>query len=113
MDSGPIRVEIELGDCETGGNVDDAAVLKYPFVTNGLGAPKGLSVWEQIVWSEALSHPYERTEARVSDEIIAALKFEAEHTSEELDDFRESRLGFWEGVAEGLKGAQRQWAAGG
>ena len=66
--------------------------LKFPFVPQGLGAPTGLSALEHCRWAQKQDHPdaIRLQDTVVDDDVREAMEFERCHSSDEIDEFRQS-----------------------
>ena len=83
-----------------------------PFVQNGDGQPKGLSVREQVEWMKQATHPLDYSNITVDDDLAAAVKFEIENTPEFIDSVRLNVLDHWIARAQALEGEHMEWIAG-
>ena len=65
-----------------------------PFIPRGQGAPQGLTLEEHVSWAKLQTHPdlTKMEDMEVDEDLRVAVKFEVEHTAEEIDCYREHRL---------------------
>ena len=70
----------------------DCPDIKQPFVVRGGGAPTGLSESEHVYWGLTISHPLQRVEETVDDDLLEALDFECSGDPAELDAYRQAKV---------------------
>eukprot|EP00972_Heterocapsa_arctica_P107411 15820862-Heterocapsa_arctica.AAC.1 len=90
---------------------EPAADVLDPFVWRGLGAPKGLSEQEHVVWASGLRQPCVEEGVQLDDDLKDALRYEVGNEPEAIYEFRASVMEYWTSRAEALKGEQAEWAA--
>ena len=66
--------------------------LDGPLVLNGLGAPKGLSVWEHVLFGVRFTHLDAEHQELLPRRVLDAINFEIRHDSEFIDAFRSLEL---------------------
>ena len=59
-----------------------------------MNAPQGLTLEEHVAWSKLQTHPdlTKMEDMEVDDDLRVAVNFEADHTVEEIDCYREQML---------------------
>ena len=77
--------------------------VQAPFVQDGLGAPKGLTQMEHVLWATKLDYPLAGVGESIDEELLGTLEFDAECSVKEIDEFRSQMIANWVAQAEELK----------
>ena len=101
--------ESALLDVEASEADDCAPDITNPFVQDGFGQPKGLSVEEQVAWQLRQPHPMHLCEANIAGDLRMALDFEVGKAPSDIDAFRASVLAHWAERARELEPERRRW----
>ena len=80
-----------------------------PYVPHGLGAPKGLSVWEHVLFGVRFPHPDDEHQELLPQRALDAVNFELLHGSEFIDAFRSLELERLRHSARDLQRHRDQW----
>jgi hypothetical protein len=83
-----------------------------PFVSHGLGAPKGLSVFEHVVYACSVPHPFISARADLPDDLLYALDFVCNNNPGQVDLLRGERLHRLTMMATELEAQRQEWARG-
>ena len=80
-----------------------------PYVPHGLGAPKGLSVWEHVLFGVRFAQPDDEHQELLPQRALDAVNFELLHGSEFIDAFRSLELERLRHSARDLQRHRDQW----
>jgi hypothetical protein len=106
----PIRLQqcVLDGSDESQGSPVECGSLRDPWVPRGLGALKGLEPLEQVAWALHVEHPSSKQQ-QSRPELCAALQYELDNTSEEIDEFRSGLIFEVLRAAESMRAEQIAW----
>ena len=101
-------VEALLQQAKEADQVHDG--VAHDLVPNGMGARLGLEPLEHVKWSSLVTHPALGPRKGLTQELIAAIDFEAENSPEEIDSERGKTLAGLIHLANNMKATRQQWA---
>ena len=110
---GSLPAFVALHGIAIGADPPDPALVTdivSPFVHKGLGAPKGLSVMEQVALALGIDHPWRQWSRMALDaDLIEAIEFELSHSPEEIDRYRTEVADWLTKAAQDLEEQRRIW----